>query len=159
MAVTTTFEIRATLTAVVEALVPTQIPEHRFFPIRAITQRPSNSFRGWADANDSASFRSFDIEEIGGFENVGIQNGDVIRKRGEMLLTMCYPNAYAYYAIDAQQDLMFTDMNQIEAAIGIHGLANWPAGSVAVESLQEREEGETVRFSILRIVFEYCYST
>jgi hypothetical protein len=161
VAVTTIQEIRLTLTAVVQFLTPLERTQYGFSgvtPIFYYTLLPENTFRGWAEANASACFRSFAMEEGEVFENVGIQDGDKVRKRGQMLLTMAYPNAHAAYTGE-QADLMQLDMNQIEAAIGIHGLANWPAGSVAINTTQRYERGESVRFSVLDIEFEYCYQT
>ena len=122
-------------------------------------------FEEWSETNPAASFRRYQIRDVGEYEPPTISNTDVEMLTTELELTMSYPmdlsGAYADSTVppdDRQdvEDLMRQDMHQIRDAIGINGSANYATGQiVAREQSLTIEDGESVIF--LTMPFETIF--
>lgn len=161
--VTTTWgTIRDQLVTTVEALTPTSIAERSFVwaPRFGVEYEQATDFEAWAELNDPAVFRMFDIVLQAGWEAVGVNNGGTQRRFATLALSLAYPDHFAMYGDDNsgdRDDLLEQDIAQIAQNIGLHGAASWVTAATPVNEAIEFEDGEGVRYARLVVDFEYTY--
>ena len=157
---TTWAAIRANMATVIDALTPTVLRSTSF----ALSDHETDDFRSWAEENDSAAFRRYEIEALL-HERASAENLLVQLRRTECELVICYPTRSALYRTKhsgktrnagAMHAVIESDVNQILKAVGSRGAANYLAGQhSAVETDWSDESGEGVRFAVLP--FEVFY--
>ena len=161
----TTFgAIRDKLVTTIQDLTPARLAHElfRYAPRVGVEYLSGTDLRGWAEDNDGSCFRLFDIT-VGTTAPAGMSDEDIQREEAVLEVVLCYPVHLAKYGSDnsgEMADFMEQDIRQIRASIGVHGAANWVSG--ATPKLPEDvsyEDGEGVRFAVLRLGCEYYYDT
>jgi len=159
---TTFWAIRSQMAATIAAL---SLRYHEGYPLR-LTLAEHNDFRAWADDNDAAAFREYEIVELE-TRVIGSQDLDVQMRETDCEVVVAYPEHWGKYAgitDDYRQNraaMMATiesDTNAIVRAIGVRGSANYLDGQhAAIESGFTTERGTGVTFAVISMTVTYYH--
>lgn len=154
MATTTFALIRAGFEAQVTALVPTVRADVAFRESMDEIQ-----LRDWAVANPGACFRRFTFVNRHDWGVPVISGTDVIEVVHTCVLEVAYPPGLAVYGagnLRAVDDLIESDMDQLDDAIGLHGYPNYVSG-LAVSQLAGTSIEVVDSIRLLSMTFELQY--
>lgn len=154
---TTTIEtIRENMETLIHALTPTSHAQVKFR-----VERGEVPFREWCQANPTASFRRYAIEQTGRSEPGEVTNLDIEEVRTELEIMVAYPKEWGRYGPQNIQDLRDTldaDAMQLRNAVGHKGNADWVAGQHDARDSHVFEDGSPVAFLVITLDTAYYRS-
>ncbi len=143
MSTTTAHAIRDRIQTVIEALTPGSDQRTRF--VRYRNEGPAD-FLKWSAGNAAAALRRFQVRDDGNDEPPPVSNTDVEQRRMVVVIRVAYAQdsrAGHNNALD-RDDLIQSDFEQINGAIGMYGKANFTALSGFPDAVPLPYVGKTV---------------
>lgn len=160
--VTTWSAIRANMATVIDALTPRYLAGETF----RLTDHETETFRDWAESNDTASLRRYEIEALE-FERLSAENFQVQLRRANAEIVVAYPMKLGFYRTRfgakrtdhaTAHDLIEYDADQILKAVGVRGSANYVDGQLAaVEEIYDVEAGDGVWFLTIGLDVQFYF--
>lgn len=152
-AATTYPTIRNGWVSVLEDLTPGFRADKGYRLVAAIP--PEMSFEEWCEENPQTCFRRFHVRRSGERELPFVSSADVEQLRSNAELVVAYPKAFANFNRSASrremidiEDVIDTDAEQINRAIGIGGAANYVSGQSLCTAEYRTEEERLVLFLV-----------
>lgn len=160
MPTTTAAAIRNAIVARIARLVPV-IEAERFIPSQELSD-----FRDAAERNKTGCFRRYSVRFMGAVTPPLVSNTDVERVGDDIEVVVAYPTTgrFGAKALHALDDVIASDLRQIEHEVGSNGFANLNTdlamvGAATVLTVgQAREDGPAVTFGVLRLRVEFYRS-
>lgn len=160
MATTTAEAIRDRILTVIEAITPSSLSVDKF---RRYRNERGADFVGWAEENQAAAFRRFQVRDDGSDAAPEVSDATTELRSISFTIIVAYPqtNRAGRDAALDRDDLMSADQHAIEHAVGLRGYANfagaypnasWTDGSVS------REVGDGVDFLVIRQTMRFYRS-
>lgn len=158
---TTWSAIRANTVAVIESITPVSITSQ---PFRR-TVSNSASFRDYAEDNDGAVFREFEVSLVGAIEPVGVRDRQVVLRRADVEIVIAYPHHWGNYTTKDADDrnnqssliaIADEDLTRIAKSCGVAGYSNNLAGQFgAQDEVIDFEDGDGVTFAVLSFATQW----
>lgn len=156
-AATTAHALRDQIIALIDALVPIATPNaggNRFAHYR---NEGDGDFMEWAGTFPNASFRRFQVRDIGRDQPPDISNGDVEARYVTFRVLVAYPQGSRTGPLNtlSRDDMMSSDQHQIEHTIGLAGYGNFPTASWVSGSTDRVTHGSVDFLSITQTMRFY----
>lgn len=159
MALATAEAIRDQVYTLVEALTPTTLAT-KFLRYR---NELGADFVEWAEKNPAAAFRRFQVREVGEDGEPDVSNSDLEAVETTFEIRIAYPQTHKYGPANAmdRDDVAKQDWKQLKHTLGCDGRANFSSTNdcTPLGATREREEGNAVDFSVIRMRVRYQRST
>ncbi len=161
MSLATAESIRDRIYALLESLTPASLTSTRFLRFR---NELGADFDEWAEGPGiSASFRRFQVREVGEDEIPETSSVLEERVRTRFAVRIAYPQTHRYGPANGmdRDDAINQDWLKINAAIGIYGAANFTGSydCIPLGAVKSRESGSKVDYLVLDVSVEYLRAT
>lgn len=160
MATATVEAIRDRVYTLLEAQTPTSLSSTLF---RRYRNEEGARFDDWAEKNLAASFRRFQVRQIGTDELPNVSDTNTERVRMKQEIRIAYPQTHRYGGANAmdRDDVINQDWLKINRAIGIYGRTNFSGSHdcVPLGATMEMDRSGKVDYLVVIAEFEYLRST
>ncbi len=148
----TTFQtIRAQQVALIEAIMPARMATKRFS-----RHRDRLPITPWIEQNPTSAFRRFDVRMTLDLEQMPTSDGNLALWRHGVDVVVGYPRQDTDRDRD---DLLTSDLGQIDKAIGLYGGSDYSAGLDLCEFRgSSLDESEAAHVLVISFVVQYTRS-